>query len=561
MRKTGPHRTLTWPRPGDSTLLVSSAEADQGEPSGNGNLATALAAASPTDRPPHLDPVVDLTGQVVPGLVPFGERRRRPRPTSSLPRPSKYRVSLPWERTYVRTVIALDATAVGIAALVALFLRFADAGVHPRQRDYVIITVLLPLAWAAVLGLSRAYEIRFLGLGSEEFKRVSNAAIRLTALVATASYATHASIARGYVLVALPMATVLTMLGRYGARKVLSRLRQNGRCVHRLVVVGHQQAVVDLVRTVRRESYAGIEVIGACLDRPDNGSLLAQESVPVLGGLDSVVSVITEQGATAVAVTSCDEMSGPALRRMSWELEGTGVDILLAPALTDIAGPRIHIRPVAGLPLLHVDEPELSGARRLIKGVFDRAAALAALVVLLPVLIAIALAVRLTSSGPALFRQTRCGRSGEPFTIYKFRSMRVDAEAGLEVLLAQNERNEGLLFKIRKDPRITAVGKFLRRYSLDELPQLLNVVRGDMSLIGPRPPLPSEVARYETDVRRRLLVKPGLTGLWQVSGRSDLTWEESVRLDLQYVENWCLTLDFMILWKTAFAVVRGRGAY
>ncbi len=520
-----------------------------------------LTPARPAEPAPRHQ-VTDLTGRVVPGLPPLTGRPRRQRATESVPRPIRYRVCLPWERTYIRSVIAIDAVAVGIGAVLAFFLRFADAGVHPRQRDYAIITALLPLAWIASLALSRAYEMRFLGLGSEEFKRVANAAIRLTAVVATASYATHASIARGYVLVALPVATVLTVLGRYAARKVLSRQRSHGRCLHRLVVVGHQQAVVDLVRTVRREGpYTGIEVIGACLQRPADSALLQEESVPVLGGLDSVVSVIAEHDATAVAVTSAEEMSGPALRRMSWELEGTGVDILLAPALTNIAGPRIHIRPVAGLPLVHIEEPELSGGRRLLKGVFDRSTALAALVVLLPVFAAIALAVRLTSPGPALFRQTRVGRSGQPFTIYKFRSMRVDAEAGLEVLLAHNERSEGLLFKIRRDPRITGVGKFLRRYSLDELPQLLNVVKGDMSLIGPRPPLPSEVANYESEVRRRLLVKPGLTGLWQVSGRSDLTWEESVRLDLLYVENWSLALDFMILWKTFSAVVRGRGAY
>lgn len=559
MRRPAPHRTLIAERSPKLTLSVAPpanttrSEGQNGAPPGADKLA---------DRPAGSDRVVDLTGREVPGLSTLSGRIGRARTAGGVPRPSRYRVCLPWERTYVRTVISLDAVAVGVAALTALFLRFADAGVHPRQRDYVVITALLPLAWIASLALSRAYEMRFLGLGSEEFKRVSNAAIRLTALVATVSYAAHASIARGYVLVALPVATVLTMLGRYGARKTLSRLRRNGRCLHRLVVVGHQQAVIDLVRTVRREKYAGIEVIGACLDRPSDGtSLLQRESVPVLGGLDSVVSVITEHGATAVAVTSCDEMSGPALRRMSWELEGTGVDVLLAPALTDIAGPRIHIRPMAGLPLLHVEEPELSGGRRLLKTVFDRTVAVAALVITLPFMLALGLAVRFTSSGPAFFRQTRCGRAGRPFTIYKFRSMRADAESDLEVLVAHNERSEGLLFKIRRDPRVTAVGKFLRRYSLDELPQLLNVVKGDMSLVGPRPPLPSEVAQYGSDVRRRLLVKPGLTGLWQVSGRSDLTWEESVRLDLLYVENWALSLDFMILWKTVFAVLRGRGAY
>jgi len=226
-----------------------------------------------------------------------------------------------------------------------------------------------------------------------------------------------------------------------------------------------------------------------------------------------------------------------------------------------VAGPRIHIRPVAGLPFLHVEEPELSGGRRLLKGAFDRAVACTTLLLLLPMMVGLGLAVRLNTAGPVLFRQARCGRGGRPFTMYKYRSMRVGAEAQLQMLLSENEHAEGLLFKIRRDPRVTAVGRWLRRYSLDELPQLLNVAKGDMSLVGPRPPLPSEVARYDGEVHRRLLVKPGLTGLWQVSGRSDLTWEESVRLDLEYVENWSLAMDFMILWKTAFAVMRADGAY
>ncbi|MEP6463266.1 MAG: exopolysaccharide biosynthesis polyprenyl glycosylphosphotransferase, partial [Frankiaceae bacterium] len=234
---------------------------------------------------------------------------------------------------------------------------------------------------------------------------------------------------------------------------------------------------------------------------------------------------------------------------------------LVAPAITDIAGPRISIRPVAGLPLLHVDHPEFTGARRIIKGGFDRVVALAAVVVLAPILLGIALAIRTTSPGPALFRQRRVGRKSEQFTIYKFRTMRTDAEAALPGLAAANEQTDGVLFKMRKDPRITRLGAVLRRYSVDELPQLLNVLRGQMSLVGPRPPLPAEVAQYTDDVYRRLLVKPGLTGLWQVSGRSDLPWEEAVRLDLDYVENWSLPLDLAILWRTGAAVLASRGAY
>jgi exopolysaccharide biosynthesis polyprenyl glycosylphosphotransferase len=246
---------------------------------------------------------------------------------------------------------------------------------------------------------------------------------------------------------------------------------------------------------------------------------------------------------------------------MAWSLEGSGINLLVAPALTDIAGPRINIRPVSGLPLLQIAEPEFTGAGRVLKRVMDVLGSLALLVVLSPVLLAVATAVRAHDGGPVLFRQTRIGRGGQPFTILKFRTMAIDAEDRLAALHAQNDHGDGgVLFKLRDDPRITSVGRHLRRFSLDELPQLLNVLRGQMSLVGPRPPLPSEVERYEQHVHRRLLVKPGMTGLWQVSGRSDLDWSETVRLDLYYVENWAVSLDIEILWKTLRAVIHGSGA-
>jgi exopolysaccharide biosynthesis polyprenyl glycosylphosphotransferase len=234
--------------------------------------------------------------------------------------------------------------------------------------------------------------------------------------------------------------------------------------------------------------------------------------------------------------------------------------LYVAPALLDVAGPRTTVRPAAGITLLHVDHPQLSGPRQVLKDLFDRSVAGLALIVLAPVLLVLAIAIRLSDNGPALFTQTRVGKDGQSFKIYKFRTMVVDAEARLAELRAQNDF-EGVLFKIRRDPRITAIGTYLRKWSLDELPQLFNVVLGEMSLVGPRPALPDEAARYADHVRRRLVVKPGLTGLWQVSGRSDLSWDESVRLDLRYVENWSLALDLQILWKTFSVIFRGSGAY
>jgi exopolysaccharide biosynthesis polyprenyl glycosylphosphotransferase len=253
-------------------------------------------------------------------------------------------------------------------------------------------------------------------------------------------------------------------------------------------------------------------------------------------------------------------MDGVGLRSLAWELEKTGTDLCVSPALLDVAGPRTTVRPTAGLTLLHVDHPQLSGFRLVLKGLFDRCAAAAALVILAPVMATLAVAVWMHDRGPALFAQVRVGKDGQSFRMYKFRTMVVDAEKRRAELLVNND-SDGVLFKLRRDPRITAVGAHLRRLSLDELPQLFNVFLGHMSLVGPRPALPDEAAMYAEHVRRRLVVKPGLTGLWQVNGRSDLSWEESVRLDLRYVENWSFALDLQILWKTISVMMRGSGAY
>jgi exopolysaccharide biosynthesis polyprenyl glycosylphosphotransferase len=393
-----------------------------------------------------------------------------------------------------------------------------------------------------------------------------NAAVRLTALVAVASYATKAEIARAYLLIAFPTAALLSLVGRAAGRAFLHRMRRQGRCVHRVLVVGAGESAATLVRLAQRDPTAGWSVVGVVWDRspgrhshdrPDRVGFQLL-GVPIVGTPETLHKAIADTAATTVAV--CPQMDTETLRRVLWSLEGSQVDVLVSSALTDVIEPRISIRPVAGLPLLHVEEPELTGSRRLVKMLVDRTLAFIASVLSTPLLIGIGLAIRLTSRGPAIFKQVRIGRYGGPFTMYKFRSMYVDAEARLADLRAQND-SDGLMFKMRNDPRITLVGRFLRKWSLDELPQLFNVLNGTMSLVGPRPPLPAEVARYSGDVHRRLLVKPGLTGLWQISGRSDLEWDESVRLDLRYVENWSLAMDFAILWRTMFAVIRREGAY
>jgi exopolysaccharide biosynthesis polyprenyl glycosylphosphotransferase len=280
--------------------------------------------------------------------------------------------------------------------------------------------------------------------------------------------------------------------------------------------------------------------------------------VPVFAGRD-IIGLVREQGADTIAVCGSASTEPGHLRRLAWQLEGTGIDLVVAPQLTDIAGPRVHIRPVEGLPLLYVEEPTLSGLGWLIKNFMDRVVALLGLILTLPVFVAVAIAIRVSDPGPVFFRQARVGREGKTFRVWKFRTMYVDAEDRQAALVDQNE-SDGMMFKIRRDPRVFPVGGFLRTTSLDELPQLINILFGEMSLVGPRP-LPAEDGDYLGDVRRRLLVRPGLTGLWQVSGRSELSWDDAVRLDLYYVDNWSLVLDLHILWRTIGVVVRRKGAY
>ncbi|MCW2941154.1 MAG: exopolysaccharide biosynthesis polyprenyl glycosylphosphotransferase family protein [Actinomycetia bacterium] len=445
-----------------------------------------------------------------------------------------------------------------IAGPLALVLRF-DTVSRPFVMPYVVASLALPFVWLVSMALAGTYEERFIGVGPDEFRRVANAGICLAAAVAIGAYSMKVEVARGYVVLAIPLTTALTLLSRYRLRKRLHRTRAQGRNLKRVVAVGHASVVEDLVHQLRRQAYHGFRVVAVCLPsvtEPD-----AQVAgLPVLGDFSSVAKVVDLMRADCVAVLACPEINGTALRRLAWELEEDAVDLIVAPALIDVAGPRTSIRPIAGLPLLHVEHPRLGGARHVVKSLYDRILAGLLLALSQPLLVAIALAIRLDSAGPVLFRQTRVGKNGVAFTVYKFRTMVQGAERQKAGLLEHNE-SDGTLFKIKNDPRITQIGAWLRRWSVDELPQLINVLRGEMSLVGPRPPLPQEVAEYGGDAHRRLVVKPGMTGLWQVSGRSDLSWEESVQLDLRYVENWSLLLDLQILWKTWNAVVFGKGAY
>jgi len=457
-------------------------------------------------------------------------------------------------RTYVRQIAVADFSAAVVAAIAAVAVRF---GTRPNDR-YIMLSLALPLLWVIAVRVFGGYEKRFLGTGPDEFRRILNAGLSLTGALALISYAVNNELSRVYLVVSMQVIVVLDLLVRFLLRKRLHHLRARGRCMSTVVAVGHEPAVRQLISELRREPHHGLQVVAACLTY--ESTAIEVDGVPVVGDLDDAASVVRNIKAGTVAVLSCEEMDSVKLRTLAWELEKTGTDLCVAPALLDVAGPRTTVRPAAGLTLLHVDHPQLSGPRQVVKDLFDRCAAAFGLLALSPLMLSIAAAIRFSDKGPALFTQTRVGKSGEQFKIYKFRTMVVDAEARLAEIRGNNE-SDGVLFKIRGDPRVTVLGARLRKWSLDELPQLINVLRGEMSLVGPRPALPEEAAKYASHVRRRLVVKPGVTGMWQVNGRSDLSWEETVRLDLRYVENWSFALDIQILWKTVSVMMHGSGAY
>jgi exopolysaccharide biosynthesis polyprenyl glycosylphosphotransferase len=473
-----------------------------------------------------------------------------------LPEPGQGIRTDDWRRRYTAAGIVVDLVAASVATELALLVRFG--GTPPEV--YIKVSLALAPLWVVLIAMNRAYEHRFIGVGTEEFGRVLRAGVMLMSVIAFASYATNAELVRGYVIIAVPALVVSDLLGRRALRAWLHQQRVHGRCVQRTLLVGSATTVQSTAHRMRGHSNHGMTVVGACVSDGAAGKVAADLGVPVVGNLTDIQHAVLTTNADIVTVLPSALLSGDEIRRLAWSLESTGTELVVCSGLTEIAGARITIRPVANSPLLHVTCARLSGPSRMAKAIFDRGVALLGLILIAPALLVIAVRIATADRGAPLFRQTRVGLNGREFTLYKFRTMVPEAEARKGHLAGRNE-HDGPLFKMARDPRVTPVGRRLRRYSLDELPQLINVVRGEMSLVGPRPPLPEEVAEYGDDMRRRLLVKPGLTGLWQVSGRSDLSWADSELLDLRYVENWSLGYDLLILWRTARAVIVGSGAY
>jgi exopolysaccharide biosynthesis polyprenyl glycosylphosphotransferase len=467
-----------------------------------------------------------------------------------------------WHRPYTVALLLLDYGAAALASWIAISLfEQATAGFQDADQAWfrTVAYVFLPIGWLVILWGNGAYDRRYLGLGTDEFKRAMRASVTVAASVSFLAFATKTDLSRLTVATELVGATLLILFARYLARFVLHVMRKRaGQAAHRMVLIGTLPEALEVHTAVTRSPAAGLIPVAIHITDGYAAARGIETPVPVYAGRD-VLSLVREVGADTIAVCGSASAEPGELRRLAWQLEGTGIDLVVAPQLTDIAGPRVHIRPIEGLPLLHVEEPTLSGLGWLAKNLMDRVFAFLGLMLLTPVFATIALAIKLSDRGPVFFRQPRVGHEGRTFRVWKFRTMYVDAEDRLASLVDQNE-SDGMLFKIKEDPRVFPVGRFLRGTSLDELPQLINVLKGEMSLVGPRP-LPADDGDFLGDVRRRLLVRPGITGLWQVSGRSDLSWDEAVRLDLYYVDNWSLAYDLSILWRTVGVVLARKGAY
>ncbi|MEU6118657.1 sugar transferase [Streptomyces sp. NPDC047117] len=464
-----------------------------------------------------------------------------------------------WEQRYRRTVITSDTVATGlVVAAIGNFFGVRDAANwHEKWGILAFGTELLVLG---ALAVSRSWAPAVLGQGAEEFRRLGRSLFTATVVLALGGIALTSRNIKLWIFVAIPAIALVTMTERYLLRLRLHKQRKQGLCLRPVLAAGSPDTVRDLITRTRKFPHLGWRVEAVCTTdgRGLDGDQL--DGVPVVGRLTDVAKHVRHDGYRVVAVTPDPHWSPDRLQRLAWNLEGSDAEMVVAPVLMEVAGPRLHVDAVLGIPLLRVSMPTFTGGRRAVKEAVDRMGAAILLLLLAPLMVLIAVLVLADSRGGAVYRQRRVGKDGREFTILKFRTM-VTGAHGARAELADRNEGAGLLFKVRRDPRVTRVGKVLRRYSLDELPQLFNVLTGSMSLVGPRPPLPEECAAYDPDIRRRLLVKPGLTGLWQISGRSDLPWEEAVRLDLRYVEDWSLALDTVILWKTLRAVLHGQGAY
>lgn len=467
-----------------------------------------------------------------------------------------------WRRRYARNLRVTDLLVLiwVVYGTQIAWLGLDDAQVATSSKSvpdisYWLFSAGLIVVWLWALGLIDSRSDRVIGTGNTEYVRIIRASFNIFGLVAIVAFLLRVEVARGYLLVSLPFGVIMLVLVRWLWRQWLVSKRQRGEYSARVLLVGSQASVAQIARDLARNLGAGYRVVGACLPSGHRGETIDATTIPVMGSVDDIPQAMAATGADTVAITSIGDLPAHRVKQISWGLEAGRQHLVLAPSITDIAGPRIQTRPVSGLPLIHVETPRFTSGERFVKRMMDVTLSVIGVVLVSPLIGFLIILVKATSPGPVFFKQTRVGYHGHEFEMLKFRSMVSNAEDLLTDLKSSQDSGNEVMFKMANDPRVTRVGRVMRRFSLDELPQLFNVIGGSMSLVGPRPPLPAEVEKYADHVHRRFLVKPGITGLWQVSGRSTLSWEDTVRLDLSYVENWTLLADVVIMARTVRAAL------
>ena len=430
-------------------------------------------------------------------------------------------------------------------------LRFPNtwqSGLNDYELRNIVLSLLVLVSWLFFLWFNGSRDTNILGFGADEYKRLTNATLLSFTFIAFISYIFKLEISRGFVLLVFPFGLLLLFIVRRILRRRLLRARNQGRYLSRVLLL-HSGISDPVEARLAHAQHAGFSIVH---------KIVTAENIKF--EIKDIVSNALSNNCDQIMVGQSAVISAAELRKLGWALEATNIDLIVAPAVTEIAGPRLKVSNVEGLPLLHLEQPDFSGASRITKRLLDLGLSIVGIIVISPFLIVIALVIKFYDRGSVLYFQKRIGQNNKEFTVYKFRTMYEGSHEQRAKIMAETNKDPRLA-KDPQDPRVTKPGLFLRRWSIDEIPQILNVIKGEMSLVGPRPPLAEEVNKYEKSETRRLLVKPGLTGLWQVSGRSELDWEDAVRLDLYYVENWSLTLDILIIIRTAAAVWRGEGAY
>jgi len=459
--------------------------------------------------------------------------------------------SADWKPKLMRDIGVVDFIVLFFVTVVNLGIRFPQIW-NDDLTNYEIKNIgtatLIHFSWIIVLWFNGSRDTNILGFGADEYKRLINATLFSFTFIAFVSYIFKLEISRGFVLLIFPTGLMSLFISRRILRKRLLKSRNEGRYVSRVLLL-HSGEADPVEKRLLSAKHAGLNIVH---------KLQTQES-QVFNHKQIVLEALTNN-CDQIMVGQSAIISASELRNLGWALEETSIDLVVAPAVTEIAGPRLKVSNVEGLPLLHLDQPVFSGSAKAAKRLLDLFLSTIGLIFISPFLIVIALIIKSHDRGTVLYSQKRVGQNNKEFNVYKFRTMYEGSHEKRDEVMAQTNKDLRLA-KSPNDPRITKPGALLRRWSIDEIPQIINVFKGEMSLVGPRPPLAEEVNMYEKSERRRLLVKPGLTGLWQVSGRSELNWEDAVRLDLYYVENWSLSLDLLIIIRTLAAVWRGEGAY